>query len=90
MPCGIMVEVNVLSNVVLGLFVFCGLADWCGFGRGGEGDVEFLAVHMKQEDYSTLTCQVVRAENVVSFVCSLLSTILIFVCQFHCLLPLSF
>jgi hypothetical protein len=90
MPCGIMVEVNVLNNVVIGLFVCCGLADWCGFGRGGEGDVEFLVVCMKQEDYPTSTCQVLRTENEVSFACSLLSTILIFLCQFHCLLPLSF
>ena len=67
------------------MFVCCSLADWCGFGRGGVDDVEFLVVHMKEEDYSTLTCQAVRATNVVSFVCSLLSTILI------CLLiPLPF
>jgi hypothetical protein len=75
MPCGIMVEVNVLSNVRIGLFVCCGLADQCSFGRGGEGDAEFLVVHMKQEDCPKLTCQVVRAKNVVSFVCLLLSTI---------------
>jgi hypothetical protein len=73
---------------MIGLFVCCGLADRCRFDRGEEGDVEFLVVYMKEEDYSTLTCQVMRATNVVSFVCSLLSTILIFVCQFHCLLPL--
>lgn len=64
-----------LSNVMIGLFVCCGLVDRCGFGKDGKGDVEFLVVHMKQEDCPTLTCQVVRAKNEVSFVCSLLSTI---------------
>ena len=39
-----------LINVTVCLFVRCGLADWCGFGRGGEGDVEILVVHMQQED----------------------------------------
>ena len=65
-----MVEVNVLSNVMIGLF-----AGRCGFDKDGEGDVEFLVVYMKQEDYPTLTCQVVRTENEVSLVCSLLSKI---------------
>jgi hypothetical protein len=78
------VAVNVLGNVVIGLFVCCGLADWHGFGRGREGDVEMLVVHMQQVDHPMLTCQIGRVKNVVSLVCSLLSTILKYVCQFHC------